>query len=48
MYIECLPQDLSNFPVYFGNDLMKELEGTSFLPILMRKKDDLREDFDEI
>lgn len=44
-YIECLPKNLTNFPIYFGNELLEELKGTYFLTLINRKKADIEEDY---
>lgn len=47
-YIQCLPKKLENFPIYYSEQLLEELEGTYFLSILKRKKIDIEEDFEQI
>lgn len=47
-YIRCLPTKLNNFPVYYSDQLLEELNGTYFLSMIKRKKADIEEDFKEI
>lgn len=47
-YIQCLPSKLNNFPIYYSDQLLEELNGTYFLSMIKRKKADIEEDFKEI
>jgi histone-lysine N-methyltransferase SETD3 len=44
-YIQCFPKKLSNFPIYYSDELLDELEATYFLSVLKRKKAEIEEDF---
>lgn len=47
-YIRCLPKEVKNFPLYYGEELLAELKGTTFLEALLNKKEDIEEDYETI
>jgi len=47
-YIEILPKDYSNFPVFFNEEELKLLEGSPFLLQIKNKIKDIRADYDAI
>ncbi len=47
-YLDILPKDYSNFPIFYTNNEFKLLEGSPFLITILDKKEDMKKDYDDI
>jgi histone-lysine N-methyltransferase SETD3 len=47
-YLDILPKDYSNFPIFFTDEELCLLEGSPFLQQIIEKKIDIRRDYDKI
>ena len=45
-YLSLLPTDFSNYPVFFSDEELTLLAGSSVLPVLFQQKEDLEHDFE--
>jgi histone-lysine N-methyltransferase SETD3 len=47
-YLDILPKDYSNFPIFYTEEELKLLEGSPFLNTILDKKEDIKKDYDDI
>jgi histone-lysine N-methyltransferase SETD3 len=47
-YIDILPKDYSNFPIFFSDEELGLLAGSPFLMNILEKKEDIRKDYERI
>lgn len=47
-YLDILPKDYSNFPIFYTEEELTLLEGSPFLNMILDKKEDIKKDYDDI
>ena len=47
-YLDIIPKDYTNFPIFYTEDELKLLEGSPFLNTIIEKKEDIKKDYENI